>query len=197
MLTLLIMENLMFRLHRCRRRPISTDSAFTMVELLVVSAIMLSLSAVGFNSMQSFSEERKLRNAGIELVGYLENARTMAQATNSPCVITLTNQSEGIFDPDSSAAVNSCKDEGSIISKLNLSRFSGSDNLNVQVQSGSGTLPYTFTPEGTTRNGITFLLTSSSLKSGGWCVNIEPPLATVRLGWRQNGSNACDYGIEQ
>lgn len=191
------MKNLFLRRHRFRHAPSSGDNAFTMVELLVVTAIFLSLSAVAFNSMQSFSEERKLRNAGIELVGYLENARTMAQATNSPCVITLTKESGGIFDPYSSAAVNSCRDVGSIISTLNLSQFSGSNTLNVQVQSGSGALPYTFTPEGTTRDGITFLLTSSSLNSGSWCVNIEAPLATVRLGWRQNGSNACDYGIEQ
>jgi Tfp pilus assembly protein FimT len=148
--------------------------------------------------MSSFSEERKLRAASIELSGYLENARTMAQASNSPCVITITSETGGIFSPSSalSAPNNSCREPGSIISNLDLSQFSGANHLSVQVKPGSGTLPYTFTPEGTARTGITFLVTSAVMRSGSWCVDVQWPLATVRRGWLPAGSSTCNYGIE-
>lgn len=168
-----------------------------MVELLVFSSIVLSLSAIGYNTMTTFSEERKMRAAGIELVGYLENARTMAQASNTPCIITITNETGGVFAPHSSDDPNSCRDPGSIVTTLKLSEVSGSNNLTVQVDPGSGPIPYTFSPEGTTRTGITFLISSSTKNAGTWCVDVQPPLATVRRGWRQQGSNACNYAIEQ
>lgn len=186
---------------RFRRPPLansySIDSAFTLVELLVFSSIILSLSAIGYSTMMSFSEERKLRAAGIELAGYLENARTMAQASNTPCTITITNEDGGVFNPDPSANPNSCRERDSIISSLNLSQASGSDHLIVEVDSGTGRVPYTFTPEGTTPTGITFLIRSSTMTVGNWCVDIQPPLATVRRGWRQQGSRTCNYAIEQ
>ncbi len=175
----------------------SSEHAFTVVELLVFSSIVLSLAAIGYNSMAIFSEERKLRAAGVELVGYLENARTMAQSSNMPCSITITNEVGGIFSPQTSSGTNSCRDPGSIVTTLNLSQFSGSDNLRVQVAPGSGNVPYTFTPEGTTRTGITFLISSTSMNQGSWCVDIQPPVATVRRGWRQQGSSTCNYAVDQ
>lgn len=175
----------------------SIEPAFTVVELLVFSSIILSLSAIGYNTMMTFSEERKLRAAGIELVGYLENARTMAQASNTPCTITITNENGGVFNPDPSASPNSCRERDSIIGSLNLSQVSGSNHLIVEVDSGTGTVPFTFTPEGTAPTGITFLIRSSTMTVGSWCVDIQPPLATVRRGWRQQGSSTCNYAIEQ
>jgi Tfp pilus assembly protein FimT len=190
------------KLHHSRLRIPSLkkragEHAFTLVELLVFSSILLSVSAIGFNTMTTFSEERKMRAAGIELVGYLENARTMAQASNKPCVITITNEVGGIFAPHSSG-VNSCSDPGSIISTLNLSEATGSNHLKVEVSAGSGgSIPFTFTPEGTTLTGVTFLISSTNMKEGSWCVDVQPPLATVRRGWRQKGSGSCNYAIEQ
>jgi Tfp pilus assembly protein FimT len=170
--------------------------AFTLVELLVFTSIVFALSAIGYNSMSSFSEERKLRAASIELSGYLENARTMAQASNAPCVITIKSETGGIFDTSASASTNSCRDPGSIVTTLDLGQFSGANQLRVQVKPGSGTLPYTFTTEGTSRAGITFLVSSSVMKSGSWCVDVQWPLATVRRGWLPAGSSTCNYGIE-
>lgn len=175
----------------------SRERAFTVVELLVFSSVVLSLAAIGYNSMMTFSEERKLRAAGIELVGYLENARTMAQSSNMPCVITITNEKGGIFSPQKTSGINSCSEPGSIVTTLNLSEFTGNEHLRVQVAPGSGSVPYTFTPEGTTQTAITFLISSTTMNQGSWCVDIQPPIATVRRGWQQQGSSTCNYAIEQ
>jgi hypothetical protein len=111
-------------------------------------------------------------------------------------VITIKSETGGIFDTSASASTNSCRDPGSIVTTLDLGQFSGANQLRVQVKPGSGTLPYTFTTEGTSRAGITFLVSSSVMKSGSWCVDVQWPLATVRRGWLPAGSSTCNYGIE-
>jgi Tfp pilus assembly protein FimT len=170
--------------------------AFTVLEMMIYTSILMSLTVIGFKSMWVFTEHRKLRAAAIELSGYLEIARNVAFASNTPCMIAISKADGGVFIPDASQPSNSCN-EKSIVPSFNLRNLSGSRNLTVQVLPGAGSYPVVFNPEGTTQDGVTVLITSTDVEAGGWCVDVQSPLATVRRGWRAKGTNECNYAIEQ
>jgi Tfp pilus assembly protein FimT len=176
--------------------PSRQDRGFTIAEAMVYAALMMTLTAFGFHSMRTFSEEQKLRIAAVELSAYLEVARSVALTDNAPCVIAMSNSSQGIFGVDTSGSTNACQ-AGKINTSLDLRELTGSTSLSVALLPGSGTYPLTFHPEGTTRSGATVLISSRDVTSGSWCVDVQAPLATVRRGWRATGSITCNYGVEQ
>lgn len=175
-------------------RVSSPEKAFTLIELVLVGAVLAILSSMVFRSMFVFNEQRKLRVAAVELSGYLQVARNVANARNAPCTIALSQANGGVFIPAAGAG-NACQ-PGTIAPAVRLADLSGSSKLQAATLPGAGTYPLTFSPEGTVRQGATVLLSSADVPDGAWCVNVEAPLATVRLGWRQTGGS-CDYTLEQ
>ncbi len=172
------------------------DSAFTFTEMVFVSMLMLIFASVGFRSMFAFVEQRKIRAAAVELASYLRVARTVALSENKACGIALTNSDGGVFGTDTSLSDNACV-AGRIPPSISLRSASGSRNLQVSVPSGANSFPLRFTPEGTLQNGATVVISSSDANQGSWCVNVQAPLATVRMGWQPTGSVDCNYGQEQ
>lgn len=179
-----------------RLSPSRPSRGFTLVEGIIYAGLLMSFSVVGFRSMFAFIEGEKLRMAAIELTSYLEVARSVALTDESPCVIALGSSSGGIFSPDTSVSTNSCR-AGKIDTTLNLKQLTGSSNLSVSILPGAGSYPLIFNPEGTTRNGVTVLISSNNVPSGSWCVDVQAPLATVRRGWLARDSNLCSYTLEQ
>lgn len=178
-------------------KRVRQDRAFTLIENLFAIVFFFILMGYSLRTSMAFYEQRKLRTAAIELSGYLQIARNVAASENGPCVIGLTNSTTGVFGPpNASDTTNACV-AGRMQPSLNLRQISGSRNVRADVIPNSGTFPLTFTPEGTIRDGATVLISSTDVPIGGWCVNVLPPLATVRIGWRPSGSNTCNYAIEQ
>jgi len=171
------------------------EDAFTLIEVLIVAAVLSILSLVALRSMLVFSEQRKLRTAAVELSGYLQVARNVANAGNAPCTIALTSSIGGTFAPDSSVTNNACK-PGNIPPAVRLGGFAGSRDLQATTLPGGGSFPLTFTPEGTVQQGATVVISSANVPNGAWCVDVLAPLATIRLGWQQSGGT-CNYAIEQ
>lgn len=170
--------------------------AFTMIELILFVTVFVLVSSISFRSMFSLLQQRKLRTAAVELSGYLQVARNVALTENSLCTIAIKDQNDGVFGPDPSVDGNACKD-GTIQPSLNLRDLSGSSKLRVEQLPNAGTYPITFTPEGTLVEGATVLIRSVDVVEGSWCVDVQAPLATVRIGWLPENSNRCDYSIEQ
>jgi Tfp pilus assembly protein FimT len=172
------------------------SKAFTVLEAMIYSSLVITFAIVGFRSMRGFTDERKLRAAAVELSSYLEIARNVAFASNTQCTISIRNTEGGVFVPDASQPNNSCNGT-SIIPVYNLSTRSGIRNLTVEVMAGSGAYPLIFNPEGTTRAGATVVVSSSDVDAGSWCVDVQAPLGTVRRGWRARGADECNYALEQ
>lgn len=174
----------------------SRDQAFNLAETMIAAGAVVFLTSVSLRPMLHFNEQRKLRSAAVELSGYLQVARSVANAENAPCSIALTQEDGGVFVPDPAAASNSCR-AGTIATSLRLGSAVGSRSLRAEVIPSSGSFPLTFNPEGTIRNGATVLITSPMTPLGGWCVDVQAPLATVRMGWRATGSASCNYLAER
>lgn len=170
------------------------DPAFTLIELMVVVVVLALFSTMGLRSMFVFNEQRKLRTAAVELAGYLQLARTAANAANTPCTIALDSANGGSFKPASAA---DCKVDPAgapfLPPSVRLGGLAGSRKLQATVRQGS--FPLTFTPEGTTELSATVELSSVDAPGRSWCVNVQAPLATVRLGWL-NGDQ-CTYTVDQ
>jgi Tfp pilus assembly protein FimT len=163
---------------------------------MIYTALAASLGSIGFKSMLNFMEERKLRSAAIELSSYLEIARNAASAANSSCIIPIDAVDSGNFGPDTTKLSNACR-TGTIVPSLELRTLTGSRKLQVKVIIKDGIKSLTFNPEGTTLIGATFLISSSDVESGGWCVDVQSPLATIRRGWIAKGTDICNYAVEQ
>lgn len=174
------------------RQP-SQPNGFTLIELMVATSALLILSAVGLRSMFVFLEQRKLRTAAVELSGYLQVARNAARAENSPCTLAL-NATGDTLAPDGSAS-NICNKAGTVLPDVKLRANSGSRDVTVAFDSGAQSI--TFTPEGTITTGDTLLLSSANVPDGVWCVAVDAPLATVRMGWRSTGQSTCNFANEQ
>ena len=182
------------------RKACSQDRAFTLIEMMLYTSVLLFVSSTGFNTMYKFNEQRKLRTAAIELSGYLQVARNVAAAENAACIIALTQEGGWMIKPDPSQG-NACR-QGTIQLSLDLRELSGSRKLTLRTLPEYGTYPLTFTPEGTIMSGATMLISSTNVTEGSWCVDVQAPLATVRIGWRDEKKNnekdkICNYAIEQ
>ena len=194
-----------FRPGCVRNRPMSVvarvnqaNKAFSLAEILIYAFVLTTTSAIAFRLVSSFIELWKLRSAAIELSGYLKAARSAAMATNTPCSIDLSQQDSGIFVSPVNPQTNPCQSLSvTLFPSINLGEFVSSPDLKAEVLSGSGSFPLSFTPDGTTNSGVTILLSSKRVSDGVWCVDVQAPLATVRMGWRAKDKTNCNYQIEQ
>jgi Tfp pilus assembly protein FimT len=185
-------------LRRRGSRPKWGGEAFSIADILIYTSIMILTASIAVNTSFPLIEQRRLRSAAIELSSYLHAARSVALATNIPCIINLADNDGGVFEPDASSQDNSChSDQRNIAPDVNLGEYVGSRNLRADVAGNSGHFPVTFTPDGTTNADVTVLLGSTTVSAGVWCVNLQAPLATVRIGWRPQGESNCNYAIEQ
>jgi prepilin-type N-terminal cleavage/methylation domain-containing protein len=151
-----------------------TKSGFTIVELLISVSVMGILTAVGFNSMFGFYEQRRLRNAALEAMDMIreQRARVMVERLTGTAACTTLNPND-----------------------INQRLVSGVTGLVVTnaVAGGSTQICFT-TDDGLVRDRTTLLLSSPAVASqGDWCVVVTPLLAQTHLGWRPNGQTNCSF----
>ena len=191
----------LYSLPPARSRSKHPQEAFAIIDLLIYSSVLALVSLIVVRTTFPFIESRRLRSAAIELSGYLQVARSVALASNTRCIIHLSPKDGGVFESDTKETINSCNlSENNLAPSLNLSELVASRRLRADVLDKSGTFPITFTPDGTIDAGVTVLLSSTDVSDGVWCVNVEAPLATIRMGWRPgplDGKDECNYAIEQ
>lgn len=174
---------------------------FTLVELLVIVAVIGITSVVGLQSMASFLQEQRLRQAAFELVAYLQSARARAQRENGFCQLQISGTSLA----PTTAANNRCavitRADGTVtpaLPSLDLSTVSGLSTLALQ---GSTANPITFGRAGVLAAGRTgnspaalprmLYVRVTSGTSQQRCVFLD--LLSIRDGWRNGASGTCTY----
>jgi prepilin-type N-terminal cleavage/methylation domain-containing protein len=177
---------------------------FTLAEVLITIAVMAVISAVSLNSIFSFLQQQRLRQASIELIAYLHTARGRAMRESSvsgrPCEVQLTAADTELSPTNLSR--NTCNDPPAL-EALNLRGISQSENLAITSNAGNlATYVFTFTRFGTlateninSSSTITFPLIiylSTNSSNVQRCVWVDT--AMVRSGWR-NSPNVtnCTY----
>jgi type IV fimbrial biogenesis protein FimT len=119
--------------------------AFTLVELMVIVAVIGLVSGAAFTTMAAFLQEQKLRQASLELASYLQSARARAQREGGICELAFSGASLTLIGP-TAASGNVCNTPP-LQPSLNLATVSGVSGLTV---SGAGsTTAITLTRLGT------------------------------------------------
>ena len=126
---------------------------FTLLEVIVVMAIMGIVAAIGLPAFSDWREKQSVRNATQVLLAHMKQARIMAVAENRSVSITFTSSSY-MFDADTTtgSTCGPCRSE-----TVTLSQFSS--KLSV-----SPTTTRTFTSRGTANSGTTTLTAGDSVK---------------------------------
>jgi len=175
-----------------RRRP----QAFTLVELLVIVAVMGIVSGVAITGMATFLQEQKLRQATAELASYLQNARARAQREGDAqgggkgfCQLAVS----GTQIAPTTATDNVCNN-APVQPSLDLAAVSAASGLAVTA---SPSTPITFTRLGTLVGStatatmprmITLSANRTSLQT-----RVFLDLVGIRTGWRRNASEPWSY----
>lgn len=176
-----------------RRRP----QAFTLVELMVIVAVIGIVSGVAITGMATFLQEQKLRQATAELASYLQSARARAQREGGAqeggdgfCQLAVS----GTQIAPTTATGNVCNNPP-VQPSLDLAAVSAASGLAVTA---SASTPITFTRLGTlvgtpaTATMPRMIYLSANRASLQTCVFLD--LVGIRTGWRPAGaSGACTY----
>jgi Tfp pilus assembly protein FimT len=171
-----------------RRRP----QAFTLMELMLIVAVIGIVTGVAFTSMAAFLQEQKLRQAAAELASYLQSGRARAQREGGAqaggvgfCELAIS----GTQIAPTTATYNVCNN-APLLPSLDLAAISAASGLAITASSST---PITFTRLGTLASAtmprmIYLSANATTLQS---CVFLD--LVGIRTGWRLGDSGACTY----
>jgi type II secretion system protein H len=79
-----------------------TTSGFTLLELLIVIAMIGALSAIGFASMGSLRRSQDLEQASTNLSQQIQRARTQSMVTSSTWRVRITDSDTFVLEQDTS-----------------------------------------------------------------------------------------------
>jgi len=164
-----------------RRRP----QAFTLVELMVIVAVMGIVSGVAITGMAPFLQEQKLRQATAELASYLQSARARAQREGGFCQLAVS----GTQIAPTTLTGNVCNN-APVQPSLDLAAVSAASGLTVTA---SPSTAITFTRLGTlaTATMPRMITLSANRTTMRTCVFLD--LVGIRTGWRLGASGTCTY----
>jgi len=157
-----------------------SKTGFTLIELLVAVSILGILASISFRSILGFYEQRRLRNAALEVMDMIREGRPSVMAEGTTACINL--------NPND----------------INKRLVSGVKDIEVNPKNNNGNTVLCFRPEGwplAPNDSIlpmtvpmTLFISSPAVASqGNWCILVTPLLAQTHLGWRPNGQENCSF----
>jgi len=167
-----------------------TRGGFTLVELLVITSVLVLISATSFPSLVRYYEEQKLRQAAIELQSFLLAARSLARRNDGTCTVTLSTAGATAGSAPICSAAS--------LSPLNLATLTSVRGLCLSSNGAVGTgctapnpTQVAFNPLGVLAGPSRTLFLASTASRAQYCVRLS--LALIRVGSRNGTAGACTF----
>lgn len=171
-------------------------AAFTLVELLVITSVLVLLSAASFPALIRYYEEQKLRQAAIELQSFLLQARSLAERRDGTCTVTLTTTGASAGNAPICSRAN--------LSALDLPQITSVRGLCLSENGSVGTACTAPNPTQVVFNSLGVLAVpqagatstrrlflSGSATRVQYCLDLS--LALIRVGFRNGTSGDCTF----
>jgi prepilin-type N-terminal cleavage/methylation domain-containing protein len=159
----------------------SRSSGFSLVELLMALVVVGIASSFALTTYVNQRRDSQLRQAALELAGYLDRAKASARGAGNACQLSITTTT-AVIAP--SGTPGSCASQPSV----NLNHEAGASGI-----TASGDTLFTFTPRGfVSAQTITYLsIPNSPIQA---CVRVSSPVGLIRKGFRPaTSTGACNY----
>lgn len=163
-------------------RPQMPEAGFTLMELMVIVALVGILAGLAIpNFLRNWQDER-LNSANKQAIAWLDDLRRKAIQQSSPCRVQISTNPPQM--------IGSCDNEPQIISTLNLAtEIPNTDQLSF-VLTGNSPSTWVFTPRGTTTTDAELRMTLAG-STLGRCIRLLKPLGLLRSGKLR--SEVCIY----
>lgn len=174
----------------------NASKGFTIVELLITTAILGILSGLSFATFSQFWPDERLKTASRLTVSWLEDVRSLAIQQDTSCIVTIDSATmelgPEVDNPERCDQLNTLNLKREIESMSELSICSQALNTSSACNASSSNFdPIVFTPRGTSNTTVQlrFGLAGKALER---CVAVIAPLGMIRSG-RASSTGACDY----
>jgi len=168
------------------KRAIPPQAGFSLMEMLVVVALIGILSGIALTSFLANWEDERLNAASKTTLAWLDDLRRQAIQHSSPCRAT--------WDLEAVSLSASCDHDPGTIRRLNLrAEIRNSDALTVALVNDDAPTTWVFTPRGTSNTSAQALFTlEGSSSDPGRCLRLIAPLGLLKTA-RRNAAGQCDY----
>jgi prepilin-type N-terminal cleavage/methylation domain-containing protein len=160
-----------------------TSYGFALPELMITVVILGILAGVGSVGLINSSRVWGLRNAAVELAGYLDKAQAQAAANQDQCVVAITGTGASQQIGPTTASPNSC-------SGLPPALLLPASPIPLNLNPAAGTTTFTIASGGTVPATLTTRLSATGT-SAELCVQVLAPAAQVAIGIYKNPT--CDH----
>ena len=164
-------------------------SGFTLLELMVVVAMLAILSAVAIPNLRSGMRREQLTAMSLSIVNWLERARNQAVKDMEPCELSITANDAS----DASLAITSQSPGCSEILTLNIAEQDNTPtDISLSLSNGSDN-EFSFSPRGSVNRNQEMELTMEGSPITR-CIKVVAPVGLVASGIKRD--RACSYNME-
>ena len=165
-------------------------NGFTLLELMIVLAIVAILSAVAIPNLRSAMRREKLTATSLGIVNWLERVRNEAVKDMESCVLSITTD-------DASGASFAITSDSPGCGELTTFNINEQDNTpsDISLVLSDSDSEFSFSPRGSVNRDQEMELTMEGSPNTR-CIKVVAPVGLIRTGIKRDDADACSYEKE-